>query len=205
MPSCSSITQTVGVDPALLGEPSEALEKATTRARKLGLDLRGVGGVAEELPFESGSFDAVVSTLVFCSVRDPAAALKEVRWLVGSAPGSIWCGRRHGLIFFVVFLEIGWDGICRIACGCIRTFCTLWPPCVTDSKLQREDKIEFKILVSSWRLHLNHRGRNVAPFPQMEMEIDRPVVKRRRQPTSYERLEEQQYPFLANEIRGLLW
>ncbi|CAM9418232.1 unnamed protein product, partial [Ectocarpus sp. 4 AP-2014] len=45
---------------------------------ELGLTLRGVGGIAEELPFESGSFDAVVSTLVFCSVRDPAAALREV-------------------------------------------------------------------------------------------------------------------------------
>lgn len=75
------------MDPALLGEPSEALEKATTRARKLGLDLRGVGGVAEELPFESGSFDAVVSTLVFCSVRDPEAALKEVRFVGWLRPG----------------------------------------------------------------------------------------------------------------------
>lgn len=52
--------------------------QATSKAQKLGLTLRGVGGVAEELPFESGSFDAVVSTLVFCSVRDPAAALREV-------------------------------------------------------------------------------------------------------------------------------
>lgn len=68
----------VGVDPALSGEPSQALERATEKAQKLGLTLRGVGGIAEELPFESGSFDAVVSTLVFCSVRDPAAALREV-------------------------------------------------------------------------------------------------------------------------------
>ncbi|CAM9475020.1 unnamed protein product [Ectocarpus sp. 8 AP-2014] len=68
----------VGVDPALSGEPSQALERATEKAQNLGLTLRGVGGIAEELPFESGSFDAVVSTLVFCSVRDPAAALREV-------------------------------------------------------------------------------------------------------------------------------
>lgn len=68
----------VGVDPALSGEPSAALDKAESKAKELGLTLRGVGGVAEELPFESGSFDAVVSTLVLCSVRDPAAALREV-------------------------------------------------------------------------------------------------------------------------------
>ena len=44
----------------------------------MGLTLRGVGGVAEDLPFDSGSFDAVVSTLVFCSVLDPSLALREV-------------------------------------------------------------------------------------------------------------------------------
>jgi SAM-dependent methyltransferase len=34
---------------------------------------------AEELPFPDGRFDAVVSTLVLCTVRDPAGALREIR------------------------------------------------------------------------------------------------------------------------------
>lgn len=34
---------------------------------------------AESLPFEDGEFDAVVSTLVLCTVGDPAKALSEVR------------------------------------------------------------------------------------------------------------------------------
>lgn len=34
---------------------------------------------AEELPFPDGSFDAVVGTLVFCTIPDAARALKEVR------------------------------------------------------------------------------------------------------------------------------
>jgi ubiquinone/menaquinone biosynthesis C-methylase UbiE len=34
---------------------------------------------AEELPFEEGSFDTVVSTLVLCGVRDQSQALREVR------------------------------------------------------------------------------------------------------------------------------
>ncbi|CAM9859196.1 unnamed protein product [Discosporangium mesarthrocarpum] len=59
-------------------DASRALEVAVGRAAGLGLELRGVGGVAEALPFESGSFDAVVSTLVFCSVNDPGKALTEV-------------------------------------------------------------------------------------------------------------------------------
>jgi ubiquinone/menaquinone biosynthesis C-methylase UbiE len=33
---------------------------------------------AERLPFEDSSFDTAVSTLVFCTVPDPAAALSEV-------------------------------------------------------------------------------------------------------------------------------
>jgi SAM-dependent methyltransferase len=34
---------------------------------------------AEQLPFDDGSFDTVVSTLVFCTVRDPERAASEVR------------------------------------------------------------------------------------------------------------------------------
>ena len=34
---------------------------------------------AEELPFDDGSFDTVVATLVFCTVEDPQRALAEAR------------------------------------------------------------------------------------------------------------------------------
>ncbi len=34
---------------------------------------------AEDLPFDDGSFDTVVSTLVFCTVEDPQRALAEAR------------------------------------------------------------------------------------------------------------------------------
>lgn len=34
---------------------------------------------AERLPFDDASFDTVVSTLVLCTVRDPARALAEIR------------------------------------------------------------------------------------------------------------------------------
>jgi ubiquinone/menaquinone biosynthesis C-methylase UbiE len=34
---------------------------------------------AEHLPFEDGSFDAVVSTMVLCTVTDPALSMAEIR------------------------------------------------------------------------------------------------------------------------------
>lgn len=50
-------------------------------ARLAGLPVRGeiVAGQAEELPFPDASFDAVVSTLVLCSVSDLDRALAEIR------------------------------------------------------------------------------------------------------------------------------
>lgn len=44
-----------------------------------GLDLRIVGGVAERLPLMDGEADAVISTLVLCSVDSVASSLAEIR------------------------------------------------------------------------------------------------------------------------------
>ncbi len=55
------------------------LDRARRRAEEVvrPIDLRQAS--AEELPFDDGSFDTVVSTLVMCSVTDPLRALSEVR------------------------------------------------------------------------------------------------------------------------------
>jgi len=55
------------------------LERARTRARRLGLDLTLQLGDAQELPFPDASFDSVVATFVFCSVPDPVLGLREAR------------------------------------------------------------------------------------------------------------------------------
>ena len=56
------------------------LERARKRLRQLGLThVELAQHPAEELPFEDDSFDHVVSTLVFCTVRDPRRALAEVK------------------------------------------------------------------------------------------------------------------------------
>jgi SAM-dependent methyltransferase len=48
------------------------------RASEAGIRAEVRTGTAERIPAESDSADAVVSTLVFCSVSDPARALAEV-------------------------------------------------------------------------------------------------------------------------------
>ena len=58
------------------------LRRAEARAAKLPEDVRArvrlQEAPAESLPFDAVSFDTVVSSLVFCTVSDPAASLEEV-------------------------------------------------------------------------------------------------------------------------------
>jgi ubiquinone/menaquinone biosynthesis C-methylase UbiE len=62
-------------------EPSrEMLRIAANKKRPPGLSI--LQSCAEELPFEAGSFDAALATLVFCSVQSPAQALAELRRVV---------------------------------------------------------------------------------------------------------------------------
>jgi SAM-dependent methyltransferase len=63
----------IGVEP----NPFVHLHLETT-ANRLGRQVEVRTGSAEQLPIASRSVDAVVGTLVLCSVRDPAAALREV-------------------------------------------------------------------------------------------------------------------------------
>lgn len=68
-----------GVAELALTEPEEPM--ARRLERKLAgstLPARVVRARAEELPFEDGRFDFVVSTLVLCTVDDPARALAEI-------------------------------------------------------------------------------------------------------------------------------
>jgi ubiquinone/menaquinone biosynthesis C-methylase UbiE len=55
------------------------LSRARKRAAQLGLSVELHQCPAEALPFPDGSFDTVVSTLVLCTVNDPARSLAEIR------------------------------------------------------------------------------------------------------------------------------
>ncbi len=59
-------------------------------ARRWGVDLDLREAAAERLPLADGSVEAVVSSLVLCTVRDPAAVLSEIRRVL-SPGGRYWC------------------------------------------------------------------------------------------------------------------
>ncbi len=61
-------------------EPNEAMHgHLLAEAGRLGIDIELRTGISEQPGVEADSFDAVVSTLVLCSVSDLAGTLKEIR------------------------------------------------------------------------------------------------------------------------------
>ena len=70
LPLYGSAVRVIGLDPAW-----DSLGRARRRAPGVPL----VQGSAEALPFRAGTFDTVVSSLVFCSVAEPARGLAEVK------------------------------------------------------------------------------------------------------------------------------
>jgi ubiquinone/menaquinone biosynthesis C-methylase UbiE len=74
LPLFPGVVRAVGLDPSL-----DSLRRARRRAPGTPL----VQARAEALPFRGGAFETVVSGLVLCSVRDPAAGLAEIRRVLG--------------------------------------------------------------------------------------------------------------------------
>jgi len=69
-----------GVETLTLTEPEEPMRRRLERkAGERASDVRVVDASAERLPFEDGSFDVAVSTLVLCTVEDQPRALQELR------------------------------------------------------------------------------------------------------------------------------
>jgi ubiquinone/menaquinone biosynthesis C-methylase UbiE len=81
-----------------MAEPDPAMRKylvkrradAVVRAREVDI----VDASAERLPFPDASLDAVVGTLVLCSVADPPGVLAEVRRVL--KPGGAYVFLEHG-------------------------------------------------------------------------------------------------------------
>ncbi|MFL6090281.1 MAG: class I SAM-dependent methyltransferase [Aeromicrobium sp.] len=68
------------VSELVVTEPEEAMaRRLESNLAAYKLPAKVVRAPAEDLPFEAETFDFVVSTLVLCTVTDPARALAEVR------------------------------------------------------------------------------------------------------------------------------
>jgi ubiquinone/menaquinone biosynthesis C-methylase UbiE len=76
LPIYPSGVSVVGLDPDL---------RSLARARRRAPHVPLVTARVEALPFRAGTFDTVVSSLVFCSVEDPAQGLREIRRVLREA------------------------------------------------------------------------------------------------------------------------
>jgi ubiquinone/menaquinone biosynthesis C-methylase UbiE len=82
------VAHVTGIDPS-----PELIARAEVAPGRVPVTL--VAGVAEDLPFESGRFDTVVTTFTLCSVADQAQALAEARRVL--KPGGTLLFLEHGL------------------------------------------------------------------------------------------------------------
>jgi SAM-dependent methyltransferase len=81
-----------GLEELVLAEPGEPMADRIDLSRAPdGVPTRLVRAPAEELPFADGTFDTVVSTLVLCTVSDPARAVSEVTRVLKPGGRLLFC------------------------------------------------------------------------------------------------------------------
>lgn len=84
-----------GLDRLVAVDPNPGMAAlAQQRMREAGIEVEHHRITAESLPFDSGSFDCVVSTLTLCSIPDVEHALAEVRRVL--RPGGEFLFLEHG-------------------------------------------------------------------------------------------------------------
>jgi SAM-dependent methyltransferase len=75
-----------GVERLVIAEPDPFVRKKLAQAR---VPVEVSDADAQKLPFADESFDTVASTLVFCTIPDPQAALMEIRRVLRPAGGRL--------------------------------------------------------------------------------------------------------------------
>jgi SAM-dependent methyltransferase len=81
-----------GLEELVLVEPGEPMADRIDLSRAPdGVPTRLVRAPAEDLPFADGTFDTVVSTLVLCTVSDPARAVSEVTRVLKPGGRLLFC------------------------------------------------------------------------------------------------------------------
>ncbi len=81
-----------GLDRLVLTEPDPAMAaRLRSRVRRSGRTAAVVEAPADRLPVADGSIDTVVSTMVLCTVPDPAAALAEIARVLSPEGRLLFC------------------------------------------------------------------------------------------------------------------
>ena len=101
----------LGPDAVAAVDPSAPFV-AACRERVPGADVREAG--AEDLPFDDGAFDAVLSQLVVNFIPDPAAGLAEMRRV--ARPGAVVAGAVWDYAGEMTMLRRFWDAAVEV-CG----------------------------------------------------------------------------------------
>jgi ubiquinone/menaquinone biosynthesis C-methylase UbiE len=98
-------------DPNMAKLLRERLESEGTAAGNASV----IEAPAEQLPFDDGSFDAVVATLVLCTVEDPVRAVSEVRRVLVEGGRFLYLehvrSARPGLARWQDWLERPWGWV----------------------------------------------------------------------------------------------
>jgi ubiquinone/menaquinone biosynthesis C-methylase UbiE len=97
----------------ILGVDVSTGQLAHCRARNAGRDLRLVLGEAEDLPFQDGRFDAVLSIGGFNHFNDPEAALREMTRVARPGARIVISDEMPDLTNRMLGHKLGWPGLDR--------------------------------------------------------------------------------------------
>ncbi|MGH3911680.1 MAG: class I SAM-dependent methyltransferase [Pseudonocardiaceae bacterium] len=86
----------LGYQVTALDAAPHMLQVAAAKAERLGLRLELRQGIAEDLPFEGGSFDAITCKLLLWTLLDPEAAVREWRRCVRPGGRIVAIDGTHG-------------------------------------------------------------------------------------------------------------
>ena len=95
------------------------LRRAQTRAQKAGRQVTMTTAPVESLPFEDGTFDTVVGSLLLCSVADQDRALAEIRRVIKPDGQYLFLEHVRSADPKVAHSQDRWEGVWGvIAQGC---------------------------------------------------------------------------------------
>ena len=86
----ANVTEIWGLDPS-----PEMTEWAADAAEEVPLDVKFVSAGAEEIPFDSDSFDTVLLTYTLCTIPDAEPALREMARILKRRGELLFC--EHGV------------------------------------------------------------------------------------------------------------